>query len=89
MALTRAQSDFVNRAQNLSRLFKEQYGEIVALNALWNGAVANFNDTITDGDLALVFPGLTVATLNEILYIDAQLKTLLDDRLEQVAVMTA
>lgn len=88
--MTPEQQNFVNRVQDLARLFKAQYGEIVALNALWYGAEANYNDLITDQALDGVasLAHLTNAQLNELLYIVGQLKPLLDARLEQIAVVS-
>lgn len=89
MALSTEEQNFVSRVQRFSRLLKDEYGEVVALNALWYGAEADYNDQITDEELDTIpsLAHITQAQLNEILYIVGQLKPLLDARLEQIAVV--
>lgn len=88
--MTNAQQDFVSRAQNLARTLSYQYGEICALNALWYGQTADYQNVITDPELQGVaaFAQMTHAELNEVLYIIGQLKGLMDARLEPLAVVT-
>lgn len=89
MALTTAQQDFISRVDTLTKTLYSTYGELNALNALWYGATADYDTQITDPEIAEIasFNGVTVSVLNECMYIIGQLKGLIDDRLEPIAVM--
>lgn len=90
MALTTGQMNFVTRVQNVARVVKDQYGELVMLNALWYGAEANYDSEIDNAALAEIesFEGITANDLNEFLYIVGNLKGLVEGRLEQIAALT-
>lgn len=81
--------NFVSRIITLFRLLVDQYGEIVTLDALGNGA-ANLDAGISDADLETVasFAHLTQNDLVEALYIIGNLKALMSDRLQPIAALT-
>lgn len=90
MPLTVGQMNFVTRVQKFALLLRENYGEIVTLNALWYGSESDYDTAITTAGLLEVpsLANLTANDLNELMYIIGNLKTLVDGRLEQIAVLT-
>lgn len=91
MALTIAQTNFVSRVQAVARIYSEGYGEQTALNALWYGATNDYQNEITDAELAEIpaFAGITKHDLDEMMYIVGNVLTLMNTRLEEIAALTA
>lgn len=91
MALTIAQTNFVSKVQATARIFADGYGDMTALNALWYGETNDYQSDITDAELAEIpaFVGITHDDINEMMFIVANVLTLMETRLEQIAALTA
>jgi len=87
--MTVGQMNFVSRLIEQGKRIQANYGEETSLNALWNGAEADYNDQITTEALQEVpaFAHLTQANLNELMYIVSQNQARTTERLEHVAVV--
>ncbi len=89
MALTAEESNFVSHAHQAAKILLDQYYSLAAQNnELWAGA-ANFDSTITQGDLDSVasFSGLTTAQLGDAQFAMATILGTVNSALQALTVL--
>jgi hypothetical protein len=94
MAIQQSQEAFVARMRDFARLFKSQYGDVAAANALYYGQVSDYANTLADEAILASFPDASSeditalrTSIGEMMYIVGQMNGLISARLEHVAAL--
>jgi hypothetical protein len=88
MALTAAETNFVNKSIATANTLISMYGTLVELDQLWAGA-ADFDAQITQGDIDTVvaWNGLTTTILGDAQFAMAAMKTSITNALQALSVL--